>query len=265
MSKARDLSNSVTRQAFVPTGVYHPFALSTPPAGWLLCDGRTIGSAASAATARANSDCFDLYVGLWNSTANTELAVTGGRGASAAADWAANKPIALPDMRGRVPAGKDDMGGTGADRLTVTLTGTRASTANGIITGLSSTAGLSVGMRAVGGGIGTGAVINSIDSATQVTLSVNNSATGSGSIRFFLVDGATLGANGGGQVHKLTTPQMPSHTHNTGATISGRNTSTGGGEVIVYSGSTYTGTATGGDQAHPNVQPTLIANYIIKL
>ena len=48
---------------------------------------------------------------------NTGLAVSTGRGATAAADWAANKNMALPDYRGRVIAGFDDMGSTAAGRL----------------------------------------------------------------------------------------------------------------------------------------------------
>lgn len=123
MSKARDLANSVRRSAFTPTGVYLPYALSTAPDGWLFMDGRTIGSATSGATSRANADCYDLYIGLWTSMSNTEAPVTGGRGASAIADWNANKPIAIPDHRGRVPAGKDNMGGTAANRLTSAASG----------------------------------------------------------------------------------------------------------------------------------------------
>src|SRR6185369_3563254 len=58
--------------------------------------------------------------------ADANLAVSGGRGASAAADWAANKTIALPDFRGRALAGLDDMGSTAAGRLTSTYFGTSA-------------------------------------------------------------------------------------------------------------------------------------------
>jgi microcystin-dependent protein len=172
----------------------------------------------------------------------------------------------LPDMRGRVPAGRDDMGGTAAGRLSTTLTGTRASTANGIITGLSSTSGLCVGMAAFGTGVGTGAVIATIDSATQVTLSVVNAATGSGSIRFSIIDGNTLGAAGGSQVHKLTIEQIPSHTH-TLASRADRNTASGGSDnVPVQSAGNagFTSNARGGDQAHPNMQPTVVVNYIVK-
>jgi microcystin-dependent protein len=91
--------------------------------GWVRANGRTIGSATSGATERANADCEDLFVYLWNTDAS--LSVSTGRGVSAAADWAANKNIALPDMRGRVIAGFDDMGNSAAGRLTTTtMTGT---------------------------------------------------------------------------------------------------------------------------------------------
>jgi len=46
-----------------------------------------------------------------------------------------------------------------------------------VITNLSSTSGLAAGYPAHGYGIGKGAVISTVDSATQVTLTVNNTAT----------------------------------------------------------------------------------------
>lgn len=75
--------------------------------GWARCNGRTIGSAASGATETASDDCEDLFAVLWPVSS---LTVSSGRGVSAAADWAANKTISLPDMRGRVLAGLDQMG-----------------------------------------------------------------------------------------------------------------------------------------------------------
>ncbi len=100
------------------TGVVKAYFGTTAPNGYVMLSGRTIGSAASGATERANADTEDLYTLLWNSLANSEAAVSGGRGASAAADFAANKTLALPDGRGRVLAGKDDMGGSTASRIT---------------------------------------------------------------------------------------------------------------------------------------------------
>eukprot|EP00919_Chromeraceae_sp_WS-2016_P077257 GHVR01182933.1.p1 GENE.GHVR01182933.1~~GHVR01182933.1.p1 ORF type:complete len:311 (-),score=37.91 GHVR01182933.1:542-1474(-) len=92
--------------------------------GFVRMNGRTIGSATSGATERANADTQAAFLFLYGEDAN--LSVSGGRGVSAAADWAANKTIALPDGRGRVIAGLDDMGATAAGRLTSTYFGTSA-------------------------------------------------------------------------------------------------------------------------------------------
>jgi microcystin-dependent protein len=94
-----------------------PYSGATAPAGWILAFG-TIGNAASGATNRANADTVNLFTLWWDSFADAEAAVSSGRGASAAADYAANKTIAVLDGRGRVVAGQDDMGGTSANRLT---------------------------------------------------------------------------------------------------------------------------------------------------
>lgn len=224
-----------------PAGVLLPFAGTTAPDGWLMCFGQAVSRTTYASLFSAIGTSFGSGDG--STTFN------------------------LPDMRGRLPAGKDDMGGSAAGRLSVSLTGTRASAANGVISGLSSTTGLSIGMTAIGTGIGTGAVIQSIDSATQVTLSVSNTATGTATIRFGVIDGTTLGAAGGSHVHKLTTEQMPSHTH----TLAGRgdrNTVGGGSDSIPIQSAgnaNFISNARGSDQSHPNLQPTLVTNYIIKV
>lgn len=80
--------------------------------GFVRANGRTIGNATSGATERANADTSALFAFLWNN--DSTLAVSGGRGASAAADYAANKTIALPDFRNGVPAGLGDMGNSDA-------------------------------------------------------------------------------------------------------------------------------------------------------
>lgn len=84
--------------------------------GWTRANGRTIGSAASGATERANADTSALFSYLWNNFSNTICPVSTGRGANAAADFAANKTITLLDWRGYVPGGLDDMGNTAASR-----------------------------------------------------------------------------------------------------------------------------------------------------
>jgi hypothetical protein len=72
--------------------------------GWVLMDDGTIGNAASGATTRANADTEALFTLLWNNTSDAQCPVSGGRGASAAADFAANKTIALPKALGRALA-----------------------------------------------------------------------------------------------------------------------------------------------------------------
>lgn len=84
--------------------------------GWVRDNGRTIGSASSGATERANADTSALFAYLWNNFSNTICPVSTGRGANAAADFAANKTITLPDKRGYVPGGLDDMGNSAAGR-----------------------------------------------------------------------------------------------------------------------------------------------------
>lgn len=102
----------------VPTGAVTSYDGVNPPSGWIWSDGKTIGSASSGATNRANADCEALFKHYWDNFPNSVLAVSGGRGVSASADWSANKTIVVPDRRGRVDAGQDDMGGTAASRLT---------------------------------------------------------------------------------------------------------------------------------------------------
>ena len=92
--------------------------------GFVRANGRTIGSATSGASELANASAQALFEYLWAVDAN--LTVSTGRGASANADWTANKNIALPDWRGRTIFGLDDMGNSAAGRLTASYFGTAA-------------------------------------------------------------------------------------------------------------------------------------------
>lgn len=102
----------------LPPGMMMQYVGTTAPTGWVRGNGRTIGNASSSATERANADTENLYAVLWNSYADAQCAVSTGRGISAAADYAANKTIALPDLRGRAFFGLDDMGNSAASRIT---------------------------------------------------------------------------------------------------------------------------------------------------
>ena len=82
--------------------------------GWVKLNAQTIGAPSSGATQRANADTQNLFIYLWTNFSNAHAPVSGGRGASALADYSANKTIGLPDLRGRVMVGLDDMGSTAA-------------------------------------------------------------------------------------------------------------------------------------------------------
>jgi microcystin-dependent protein len=102
---------------------------TTAPSGWVMLSGRTIGSATSGATERANADTETLYTLLWTSLGEAQAPVSGGgRGVGTAHDdFIANKTLQLPDARGRAGLGKDNMGGTTAGRITAVgcgITGT---------------------------------------------------------------------------------------------------------------------------------------------
>lgn len=74
-----------------PTGAVSAYAGSTAPTNWLLCDGAAISRTTYATL-------FAVIGTTYGTTTSTDFKVT--------------------DMRGRVVAGQDDMGGTSADRLT---------------------------------------------------------------------------------------------------------------------------------------------------
>lgn len=180
------------------TGVVLPYAGSSAPSGFLLCSGQVVNRV----------DYPNLF-----SVIGTTYNVSGETAAQ----------FRLPDLRGRVPAGVDNMGGTAASRLTT---------------------------------------------------------AGSG------LNGATLGAAGGGETHTLTTAQMPQHNHGVTDpghmhTLQQRLGTTTSGNTYAMQGSADNSTLTtvngalsnttgitiqnnGSGQAHPNVQPTLVMNYIIK-
>lgn len=87
-----DGSFSYSALAIVPTGGLMPFAGASAPTGYLLCDG-------SAVSRSTYSDLFSA------------ISTTYGTGDG-------SSTFNIPDLRGRVIAGQDDMGGSSANRLT---------------------------------------------------------------------------------------------------------------------------------------------------
>lgn len=84
-------------------------------------NGKTIGSATSGATQLAHAGVEALFKHLW--IEDSSLVVSTGRGASAQADWDANKTIALPDPRTCAIVVQDGLGNTKIGRLTEAVFG----------------------------------------------------------------------------------------------------------------------------------------------
>lgn len=86
------------------TGDIEPDMRITPKSGWLHMQGQTIGDSGSGAVLQSAS-YEALFAFFWDNVSDTYAPVSGGRGANAAADWAAGKTIAMIDCRGRSPIG----------------------------------------------------------------------------------------------------------------------------------------------------------------
>lgn len=124
----------------VTTGMIHAEMTQNTKTGYVRLNGRTIGSALSAGTERKNDDTLNLFSYLYNNLSDALAPVSGGRGGSgAAADFGPpfNKTITLPDFRGAMPVGLDDMGSTAGNNFTG-LT---------FLTGNSVTAGSNIGVN----------------------------------------------------------------------------------------------------------------------
>lgn len=104
-----------------PTGAVKGFLLSAAPTGWVAANGNTVGNGSSGATNRANVDTANLFNALWALDPTVAPIYSGGslssRGGSAATDFAANKHIVIPDLRGVHLRGLDGGRGLDAGRL----------------------------------------------------------------------------------------------------------------------------------------------------
>lgn len=202
-------------------------------AGYVRMNGRTIGSVGSGATERANDDTEDLYVWLYDRLPNSICPVSGGRGANAAADYAAGKTLQLPDMRGKAPFGLDTMGNSAANVLQVstTITTTNASATATV----ASSTGLKVGMVVVSENIPAGTTISTIV-GTTLTLSTGvGVVAGSGTpARFALFGDMQQTGNGGGEaLHTLTAAELPANIPNSASSSSSTSTAAPPGFAVL--------------------------------
>lgn len=91
------LEDGTEAVGLVPIGALVPFAGATPPANWLLAYGQTL----------VRADYLEL---------------------AAALGFTSGTNFTLPDLRGRTVAGRDNMGGTPANRLTSAVSGVDGAT-----------------------------------------------------------------------------------------------------------------------------------------
>lgn len=252
-------------------------------AGWVFMNGGTIGNVGSGATLRANADTEALFTYLFNKVSNTYAPVTGGR-TSAAADFAANKPIVVPTLAGFIKGGLDTMGMAASNRIQQSTT---ISTTNASPTAtVASATGLFIGMKVVSDNIPAGTTITAI-SGTTLTLSGNANATAGGTAARFSVfdDAQVVGAIGGGASLALLERQLPEVTPagsitgtvvirepdtrtRTGSTASpqenvfwaGNGTDTAKNIVASFAGAKF-----GGGQPFGLIQPTRLGTDYIKL
>jgi len=189
---------TVAASSLFAAGMIIPYAGSSAPSGWLLSYGQAV----------SRSTYSDLF---------SAIGTTYGAGDG-------STTFNLPDLRGRVVAGQDDMGGTSANRLTDQSGGLDGDTLGD--TGGSETHTLTEAQLA--------AHTHSVTSVTVYGFTYSGDGpTGASGLVYASVGGAET-------VTEVATTSGPSTSH----TASLANTGSG--------------------SAHNNVQPTIILNYIIK-
>lgn len=210
-------------QAGTPVGSVVDFAGVTPPNTWMLCFGQTIEVAAYPEFVAA------CYVG-------NSLNATAGFGyrTTSQTDPSANRStsgqfIVLPDLRGRIGAGKDDMGGSAANRITGAI--------SGITGGIIGSSGGSQGVSLTVGQLAAhnhGGVVGLSGEHSHTNLLINVGAAGAG-------NGVVQSPGGAGRPNLSSAETGLAGTHNHSIPNAGN-----------------------GEQ-HNNVQPTIIMNKIIKV
>lgn len=224
---------SIPASQYVQTGSIIP-ALALLD-GCVRLNGRTMGSAVSGATERAADDTLPLYTHLWHAVDNAIATVSGGRGDSPEVDFASGKTIVLPDFRGLAMTGLAGMGNT----ATAVFDGLPFAVGNSILPGSrlgSSFQALTIGQLAAHAHV-----------ATSVVTDPGHTHEPSDGRDFQTLDAGSNSPDviGGGSQQTFTTNSTALAT--TGITVETDVENTGSGE------------------GHPNVQPSGLVVFNIKL
>ena len=210
-----------------PAGTVNPYAGSTAPTGWLLAYGQAVSRTTYA----------DLFAVLSTTYGSGDGSTT----------------FNLPDMRGRVGAGLDNMGGTAASRLTATVL-TAANTLGA--TGGTETHTLTTAQLASHN--------HTQDSHNHTQNSHNHTQDAHG---HYLVNAGSLYM---GSSEAGTADYVRSIFQRTGADSystawqADQRVATNQATTATNIAATATNQAAGGGTAHLNTQPTIVLNYIIK-
>lgn len=231
-------------------GMIFPYAGSSVPIGFLLCDG-------SAVSRTTYADLFTL------------ISTTYGSGDG-------STTFNVPNLKGRFPLG---YAGTAPTKVftfssrsgnTITITGSDNhahnelqtgqavlyDTTSGVITGLTDNTTYYLIRIAYNQFQLATSLANAI-AGTAITLSSDGSGTQTFTITY---TARPLGQGGGEEAHGLTIAEIPSHTHTMGGTATGSAPTIG---TLTEDTSVSTG-ATGGSTAHNNMPLFTVVNYIIK-
>jgi len=289
---------SGTSGDFVTGDLKATFALSAP-SGWLMLSNGTIGSGSSNATVLQDSSAEKLFELLWGQTdvfycrIYDSLGVITTKGASAAADWAANKALELPPFPGRAVAcaGQGTYSQTftadaATDQLTLPLSGSTVHYPTGTAVTLSTTGTLPGGLNPA-----TIYYVIDISSLTDIKLAadymdanqgteinITSAGTGTHTITLQTVD-REIGEWLGEEDHQLLAAELAPHIHHTNAHQASRSAMAGGGDSVNDQSdpqSAWIVSDNGAPTAsHPNnpieaiphntMQPTVFCNWMIKL
>jgi hypothetical protein len=190
-----DLATLVALVGGAETGdVKYTFKTSAS-SGWLLVAAAgSIGDATSGATLLASSTAAALYQVIYDGCSNALAPVAGGRGASAAADFAAHKAMTIPQLVGRSPIAAGAAAGVTTLKALGTLYGEEnhalTSGENGTHTHAnslsdpthlhSSVSFFQVGGGSVGGGGAFGGTLTANTSSNSTGVTITNASSGSG-------------------------------------------------------------------------------------